>query len=321
MGWGLTVLVAGAAASQPLLARVLTSPWILAAVIPSSIVLVVLAILLAPVACGYLLDIKRPPSTNRVKTAARPLAFSTPAAWQAVLTRSQWTQGAGRPSFKPLHPSSTTVSNAAEEIITLIIRDFVLAWYGGISTSPSFPNAVSATIHSSLDHLLSRANSMDLATLIVKRILPKLTSHVEQFRHSEVALRGATLERRLTQSEELDLLLASRYAGKGRLHPAVANLSSAFTKQTEEAHLKRLVERALPHILPEAEGKSQAVRIVVREIAACSVLYPVVEMLSDPDFWNKMIDSMVRNYVSPFCQAANESPGWRGHSSTVCVFP
>lgn len=178
----------------------------------------------------------------------------------------------------------------------MIVRDFVLTWYRELSSSPSFPMAVSSTVNGSLERLLERAETLDVAALVVKRILPKITAHIEQFRQSEMALRGAALERRLTQSEELDLLLASRYAGRGggKLHPAINNLSSTFTKQMEEAHLKQLVERALPHILPEAEAGSAAVRIVVREIVACSVLYPVMDMLSDPDFWNRMIDSLVR---------------------------
>ena len=94
--------------------------------------------------------------------------------------------------------------------------------------------------------------------------------------------------------------MASRYAarGGGKLHPAVENLSSTFTKQSEENHLRELVEKALPSILPEKEGQSRAVKIVVREIVACSVLYPIMEMLSDPDFWNRQIDQVVSgNYA------------------------
>ena len=136
---------------------------------------------------------------------------------------------------------------------------------------------------------------MDVPAIIVNRIVPKVTAHIEQFRQSEIALRGAGLERRLTQSEELDLLLANRYAsrGTGKLHSAVDNLSTSFTKQTEEAHLRSLVDRALPFILPEKEARSPALKIVVREIVACTVLYPIMDMLSDPDFWNRSIDQVV----------------------------
>ncbi|KAF7792264.1 hypothetical protein EIP86_003300 [Pleurotus ostreatoroseus] len=179
-------------------------------------------------------------------------------------------------------------------LILATLSDFVLSWYRDLSTSPSFPTAVSATVHNSLQKVLSRAANLDVPALLIKRILPKVTAHIEQFRESEMALRGAGLERRLTQSEELDLLLASRYAtrGGGKLHPAVDNLSSTFTKQTEENHLRKLIGRALPYILPEKEANSEALKVVVREVLACSVFYPLMDMLADPDFWNRSIDQV-----------------------------
>ncbi|KAI0364061.1 hypothetical protein BV20DRAFT_1030297 [Pilatotrama ljubarskyi] len=287
----LALLVVGL--GVPVFNRILASPVTLALLLPLLILLVVVGFFVLNVALGYLLDSIRPAPRNALTTAARPLAFSTPAAWQAVLTRSQWSHKAPQ-SLPPLCPDAPVVSAAINDILILIVRDFVLVWYKEISSSPSFPTAVSSTLHSSMERLLERATTLDLPALVVKRILPKVTAHIEQFRQSEMALRGAGLERKLTQSEELDILLASRYAarGGGKLHPAVDNLSSTFTKQTEENHLRGLVEKALPHILPEKEARSRAVKIVVREIVACSVLYPIMEMLADPDFWNRMIDQV-----------------------------
>jgi len=186
------------------------------------------------------------------------------------------------------------VSSTLNDIMIFVVRDFVLAWYKDISSSPSFPTAVSSVLHDSLERFLQKTETIDISALLVKRILPKVTAHIEQFRQSEVALRGAALERRLTQSEELDMLLASRYAGKGgKLHPAVENLSSTFTKQNEEIHLRAIAERVLSHILPEQEAQSKALRIVVREILSCAVLYPIMDMVTDPDFWNRMIEQVV----------------------------
>lgn len=146
-----------------------------------------------------------------------------------------------------------------------------------------------------------------------------------------MALRGAGLERRLTQSEELDLLLASRYAGKGaaKLHPAIENLSTTFTRQNEELHLRRLVDRVLPYVLPEAEAGSQALKIVVRELIACTVLYPVMDMISDPDFWNRTIDQVVRTHClvlltqtdPPLIGRCCYSPAVRLHLDIVYVPP
>lgn len=289
------VLVALAAVFVPLIARLVSSPLVLFLSIPLLVPLAVLVIFVVHILSGNVLDSWRAQRKDRIQQVARPLSFSTPAAWQAVLTRSQWSQTHG-PTRPPLIPESPAISSAFNEILNLIIRDFLVAWYKEISSSPSFPTAVSVLIQECVDKLLKRAAAVDFASLLVRGILPKITAHVELFRQSEFALRGAGLERKLTQSEELDLLLASRYSANkevGKLHPAVENLSTMFTKQTEEKHLRNLVDRALPHILPERENKSGALKIVAREIVACAILYPVMEMLGDPDFWNRMIDEVV----------------------------
>ncbi|KAJ7103236.1 PhoX domain-containing protein [Mycena belliarum] len=287
------VFVGVLAVILPAIYRIVSSPVTLLLISPFVVGSLGVAFLVLNVLVSHLLDARALSARNSLHSAARPFVFSSPAAWQAVLTRSQWSQDSPQ-SFPPLVPGSPVLSGAINDILIMIVRDFVLTWYKDLSASPSFPVAVSAVLHKSLENMLDRAAGIDLSELVVKRILPKITAHIEQFRQSEVALRGAGLERRLTQSEELDLLLASRYTSKGggKLHPSVDNLSTTFTKQTEEMHLRHLVEKALPFILPQKEGRSKVLKLVVREVVACAVLYPVMEMVSDPDFWNKAIDQV-----------------------------
>ncbi|KAH7886060.1 PhoX domain-containing protein [Phlebopus sp. FC_14] len=288
-----TVLLVGVlAVTLPLAIRVASSPLALLLIAPFFVVLVGLSCFLASVSFGYALDSKEASRINPLSRAARPLAFSTPAAWQAVFIRSQWSLKSPQ-SLPSLIPEMPVASSMLNDILIFVVRDFVLSWYRDISSSPSFPTAISTALHDSIEQLLQRAATVDSASFVVRRILPKVTSHIEQFRQSEVALRGAGLERQLTQSEELDMLLASRYTGKGgKLHPAVDNLSSTFTKQNEELHLKGLVDRVLPFVLPEKEFQSKALRIVVREIVACAVLYPIMDTVCDPDFWNRTIEQV-----------------------------
>ncbi|KAG8219562.1 PhoX domain-containing protein [Butyriboletus roseoflavus] len=288
-----TVLLVGVfAVSIPVVVRIVSSPLVLLLFAPFFVVLVVISSLLAHFFLACRLDSKVPAHGNLLSHAARPLAFSTPAGWQAVLIRSQWSHKPPQ-SLPSLCPDMPVVSSNLNDIMILIVRDFVLSWYKDISSSPSFPTAVSTTLHAAIEQLLQRATTIDVSSLLVKRILPKVTSHIEQFRQSEVALRGAGLERHLTQSEELDMLLASRYVGKGeRLHPAVDNLSSTFTKQNEETHLRGIVDQILPYILPENEARSKVLKIVVREVIVCTVLYPMIDMVTDPDFWNRTIEQV-----------------------------
>ncbi|KAF9055864.1 PhoX domain-containing protein [Panaeolus papilionaceus] len=321
----------------PIISRIVSSPLTLLLISPILLALIALSYLLLNIYLGWYLDTHRSQPPNYLQQAARPFAFSTPAAWQAVTIRSQWSQNTPK-TLPPLYPESNEISDALNDIVSMIIRDFVSSWYESISTSPAFPIAVSSVLNAALKQLIERATAIDATSLVVKRILPKVTAHIDQFRQSEVALRGAALERQLTQSEELDLLLASRYASKGgKLHPAVENLSTTFTRQTEEMHIRQLVDKALPYILPPKERNSKALTLVVREIATCSVLYPVMDMLADPDFWNRTIDqvagaaihqqqliSKVRNVLESQLprsrsRAVNASSSTPGHTEKITI--
>ena len=299
---GQVVLVAILAVTVPVLGRLLFSPLALVVLVPLGVVLLAFLLLTSNILLAYALQTWRSRHSSRRNTqhSAKPLAFSTPAAWQAVLTRSQWSTKENHTQH-PLLPSSPDLSSLLDSIITNIIRDFVMVWYESISTSPIFPNTLEDTIYSAAEDIISRLEHLDIPTLLVRRILPQITAHIEKFRQSEIALRGVGLERHLTQSEELDLLLANKYAGRdGKLHPAVENLASPVTKQTEQAHLRGVIERILPYVMPEKEVGSKAVIVVAREILACVVMGPAMEMLSDPDFWNRLIDQAVRSTNKDF---------------------
>lgn len=229
------------------------------------------------------------------KRTVPPLAFTSPAAWSVTQTRASWESHTT--SFRLPFPSAPpALSTSLDSLLDLILRDFVLKWFSSISDSPSFPHAVERTIRESLAALSTRVGALDWSDVLVGRVLPLVTRHVETFRTAEFALRGQDLRTRLTESDELDLFLAERYALEARerkLHAAV-DVASPNSRPAEEAWLSVLVGKLLPLIMPEREVDSGAVRIIVREIVACAVLLPIVELLSDPDFWNRIIDDKVR---------------------------
>ncbi|GAA5909872.1 hypothetical protein JCM6882_002038 [Rhodosporidiobolus microsporus] len=217
-----------------------------------------------------------------------PLYFTSPAAWSMTQTKASWeaTGDGARRAFPGAPPFLTS---AIDSLLSLILRDFVLKWYSNISDSPAFPHAVETTVRETLDTLSSRFSKVDWSDVLVGRILPLLTTHLETFRTAELSVhgRGAQLG-----SDEVDLFVASRYASEtkgSKLHPAV-DVAGTNSRPAEEAWLRNLVDSILPLVVPEREFDSQAVRIMVREIVSSAVLLPIFEMLGDPDFYNKIID-------------------------------
>jgi len=185
-----------------------------------------------------------------------------------------------------------------------------------------FPLATEKSIREALISGLNRATSLDLPNLAVGKILPTLTDHLSRLRIAERELAGVgdhlsdqdhsnTITSSRPQekggarkaalstspgsnSEEVDLFLAAKYqTDSHKLHPAVSNVSSPNSKPSELDHLRKLAERMLGYLLPDDERGSKAVFVAVREVVACTILMPVVDMMSDPDFWNGILDQKV----------------------------
>jgi sorting nexin-25 len=228
------------------------------------------------------------PRGRRRRRLVAPLIFTSAAAWSVIQTRSIW-EGTST-SNSTTFPSAPPQLNASlSTLFSHIIKHFVLKWYSAISTSPTFPNAVDQTMKESLVNIVDRVDKIDWSDLIVGRVLPLITEHVESFRAAEYALRGQDLQTPLTESDELDLFFAARYAVQSKLHPAV-DVTSPQSKSSEEAWLSELMGKLLPLVMPEREVESRAVLIMTREIIACAVMVPIVDLLSDPDFWNRLIE-------------------------------
>ncbi|GAA5881406.1 hypothetical protein JCM16303_000166 [Sporobolomyces ruberrimus] len=226
-----------------------------------------------------------------------PLYFTSPAAWSMTQTKASWesTPPSQQPSLFPLAPPF--LSSAIQDLLSLITRDFILKWYSTISDSPIFPNAVERTIAESLSSVSTRVSEVDWSDVLVGRILPLLTTHLDTFRSAEQTLRRQDL---LPESDELDLFLASKYSAElkqgNKLHEAV-DVAGPNSRPAEEAWLRSLFGRVLPLVLPEREMDSPAVAIMVREIVSCAVMLPVFDMLGDPDFWNRIIDDKAGNAI------------------------
>lgn len=173
------------------------------------------------------------------------------------------------------------------------MRDFVLEWFDKISEDAAFPISVEKAVRTAIVNLRERIYSTipDPTDTMVRKFLPMFTTHLADFTTAERAVRGSRI---LTESEEVDKIVATRYGASraAGLHPATA-LSFSDPTLPQQEWLRALMERVLPLVMPEKETKSRAVLVLVREIVACAVLYPVMKLLADPDVWNQLIEHMV----------------------------
>ena len=229
---------------------------------------------------------KRPSGWMVDHSKGPPVAFTTPEHWPKEVERV-------RRSFeyqpKSLYPQSFVVSEGIDELLGFVTRDFVASWYKTISRHPRFGNEVDRLIRTAISNLRDILLAEDLVTFTVSRVFPIVTTHLREFDIAERVVRGRNLSRDVTESDELNLAIASKYRD-GKLHPA-ASLSASDQKLIKQDHLRRIAVGLMPRLLPEGVLNSRIVSVLIREIIACAVLFPIVSMLSDPDSWNQWVEA------------------------------
>jgi sorting nexin-25 len=192
---------------------------------------------------------------------------------------------------KPLYAESFIISSALDDILELIIRDFVNSWYSNISRNPVFTNEVDKTIRIASANLRDKLLAIDIVEVVTTRFVPIMTAHFRDFYEAERAIRGKYLNRSMTESDELDLAIAAKYRD-GKLHPA-ASLAYSDTKLVQQEYLRGLTKDLMPKILPGDILRSRVVGVLIQELVACAVLSPVMQLLSDPDTWNQVMEAYV----------------------------
>lgn len=215
--------------------------------------------------------------------------FITPEAWKA---ETEWLATSAEYSRKPLLPSSFVVSDSLDGLIDWLLRDFITSWYRNITQSPAFTNEIDRAIRAAIENIKERIETRDIVGIAVLRFVPLVTAHLKDFYEAEKVVRGKKLDRNITESEEQDLAIAAKYSD-GRLHQA-ASLAFSDTKLVQLEYLRKMVLRLMPEVLPDGIIKSRVVSVLVKEIVVCAVLGPLMQLLSNPDTWNQLMEAYVR---------------------------
>lgn len=214
------------------------------------------------------------------------LGFLSPDNWKRDFAQHE---DAARYEPHSLYASSFVVSESIDDLLSHALTDFISTWYDKISPNTRFRNEIDRAIRGAIIQSKDHISKSDLVEIFVSRIIPLITLHLREFDVAERAVRGKNLSRMVTETEELDFAIASKYKD-GHLHPAACG-SLSEPNQLQQDHIRKIVTLALPLLFTAEQLQSQAVTILLREILTCSILLPLVNLLRDPDTWNRLIEA------------------------------
>lgn len=150
---------------------------------------------------------------------------------------------------------------ALDNLLALVRKHLILPWYARISPSPAFPNAIDDLVRRVISTTIEKGSKVDWPMLIVSRIIPLIKNHLQHYRSVEHL--GHPLP--------------------PKPHPALDHL---------EVHMREMLDKCLH----EVSDEPVIVHTLAREVLL-SVVMPVMDMLSDGDFWNRQIDERGARYL------------------------
>lgn len=185
-------------------------------------------------------------------------------------------------------------SPAFQLVLSLVQKSFIDPWYRRISPADTFPATLDATIGHCVSVVTERFAYVDVSSMLVSRVVPHVTRHLQEYRRVEHLITPLTT----LSAQEIDpMTLLRKHFPPGYLHPALPSISTTDSRPALEAYFRRRVRAILLVLLPASERNSEAAMLIATEILTCCVMCPVIEMLSEPDFWNRTIEDQAEKYL------------------------
>ncbi|KAL1434855.1 hypothetical protein MTO96_001740 [Rhipicephalus appendiculatus] len=170
---------------------------------------------------------------------------------------------------------SRTVDARINEIFDLVFRDFILPWYRHlVPDHRCFCMLLRGEVWRVLRNLKDRCHRIDDVKLLTDQMVRKVQKH---FHAARIATGGNGDKRPFPLSPFLE------------------------TSQLELDHLRQVADFVLALLLPSEYALCISVRHLLREILACLVFQPTVDLITDPDYINQKLIAYLQ-----WLQAENE---------------
>ncbi|XP_023670504.1 sorting nexin-25 [Paramormyrops kingsleyae] len=159
---------------------------------------------------------------------------------------------------------SHNVDKALKEVFDYSYRDYILLWYAPLSQDQEqLYQILSEDFWEMTRQLRNRVADIDMVNVVCNDTVKALHAHVCDLKAANT---------RQTES------------------PTAFSLHPCLQSPEDELHFLRCCSRVLLlFLLPARDVRSFSLRLVLVEVLATKVLKPLVEVLSDPDYINRML--------------------------------
>ncbi|KAJ0680235.1 putative Phox-associated domain, sorting nexin, PX domain superfamily [Helianthus annuus] len=179
--------------------------------------------------------------------------------------------------------NSPVVEDAIDQFTKHIVSEWVTdLWYSKITPDKQGPDELVLIINGVLGEFSSRMRNINLIDLLTRDILKLFCTHLELFRACQMKI----MKQESLTIAQRDIELKAVLYAENKLHPAL------FSAGAEYKVLQHLMDGFISFTFRPADLQCSLFRYIVREILACTVIRPVVN-LANPRFINERIENVV----------------------------
>ncbi|RLV91866.1 Sorting nexin-12 [Spathaspora sp. JA1] len=213
--------------------------------------------------------------------------FTLPDKWQIELQSFETDQ---QELNGPITESSA-ISTTLDELIQLVLKEFVQPWYSHISSSTLFTDSITVEIKQVIHNIIQRTENIDYTKLLVSKLVPIIQDHFQASAQAETYVKNKGNFSKF-DSPNFQLAVAQQYK-RGKLHRAVTIASTQPLDINQKKYLRGKINACLPYILSENERDNEVSMSLVTEILSCTVLSNIINLITEADFYNLIIIKLI----------------------------
>lgn len=180
---------------------------------------------------------------------------------------------------------SPVVEDAIDQFTRHLVSEWITdLWYNRLTPDKEGPEELVQIINGVLGELACRMRNINLIDLLTRDIINLLCTHLELFRACQSKIEKQQLGSLTIDHRDAELKIV--LAAENKLHPAL------FSAEAEHKVLQHLMDGLISFTFKTEDLQCCFFRYVVRELLACAVIRPVLNLAS-PRFINERIESLV----------------------------
>ncbi|KAK0411945.1 hypothetical protein QR680_005935 [Steinernema hermaphroditum] len=179
---------------------------------------------------------------------------------------------------------SSLVDPILEEVLGLVMRDFMDTWYTELSDDQLFKESLKRTARRSISRLSHAMQKVDWVPLLTHDIMDDCASHLRLYRKAKERCLSRKEGERTEEDLESDFFDLELEMEKTYCRDLVST-----TPQYENAYLHDICDILLYLLMPSEDFRSRPLRFILREIIIRKVIMPLLDQFSDPDYLNHII--------------------------------